>query len=44
MMNTGEDVRWIQKLTKLPLIIKGIQCVEVLFHVSVISRYGRLIV
>jgi L-lactate dehydrogenase (cytochrome) len=23
-----EDVKWIQSLTKLPLIIKGIQCVE----------------
>ncbi|EJD01172.1 uncharacterized protein FOMMEDRAFT_135424 [Fomitiporia mediterranea MF3/22] len=24
----GEDIPWIQSLTKLPLIIKGIQCIE----------------
>jgi isopentenyl diphosphate isomerase/L-lactate dehydrogenase-like FMN-dependent dehydrogenase len=26
----GDDIPWIQSLTKLPLVIKGIQCVEVL--------------
>lgn len=27
--NAGDDIPWIQSLTKLPLIIKGIQCIEV---------------
>jgi L-lactate dehydrogenase (cytochrome) len=25
----GNDIPWIRSLTKLPLIIKGIQCIEV---------------
>lgn len=25
----GADIPWLQSITKLPLIIKGIQCVEV---------------
>ena len=25
----GADIPWIQGITKLPLVIKGIQCVEV---------------
>ena len=29
LMTAGDDIPWIQSLTKLPLIIKGIQCVEV---------------
>jgi len=24
----GDDIPWIRSLTKLPLIIKGIQCIE----------------
>jgi isopentenyl diphosphate isomerase/L-lactate dehydrogenase-like FMN-dependent dehydrogenase len=27
--SSGDDIAWIQSLTKLPLVIKGIQCVEV---------------
>jgi hypothetical protein len=26
---TGDDIAWIRSLTKLPLVIKGIQCIEV---------------
>lgn len=25
----GADIEWIRSITKLPLVIKGIQCVEV---------------
>jgi isopentenyl diphosphate isomerase/L-lactate dehydrogenase-like FMN-dependent dehydrogenase len=28
----GDDIPWIRSLTKLPLIIKGIQCLEVGDH------------
>ena len=27
--SVGDDIPWIRSLTKLPLIIKGIQCIEV---------------
>ena len=27
--DAGDDIPWIQSLTKLPIIIKGIQCTEV---------------
>lgn len=27
----GDDIQWIRSITKLPLVIKGIQCVEVRF-------------
>lgn len=29
VVRTGDDITWIRSLTKLPLVIKGIQCVEV---------------
>ena len=27
--SSGNDIPWIRSLTKLPLVIKGIQCLEV---------------
>jgi hypothetical protein len=29
LVGIGADIPWIQGITKLPLVIKGIQCVEV---------------